>query len=40
MSLASSFLLAITPWHINLSRTASVSTLVTFFIILGCYFFH
>jgi len=39
MSLASSFLLAITPWHINLSRTASVSTLVTFFIILGCYFF-
>lgn len=31
-----SFLLAITPWHINLSRTASVSTVVTFFIILGC----
>ncbi len=37
--LLSSFFIAIAPWHINLSRTASVSTVVTFFIVLGSYFF-
>ena len=36
----SSFLLAISPWHINLSRTASVITLVVFFATAAvfCYF--
>lgn len=38
IALISSFLLAISPWHINLSRTASVSTLVLFFILLGLIF--
>lgn len=39
IALIASFLLAITPWHINLSRTASVSTVVLFFILLGLYCF-
>lgn len=39
VAVISSFFLAITPWHINLSRTASVSTLVVFFILLGILFF-
>lgn len=39
VGLVTVFLLATSPWHINLSRTASVSSVVTFFIILGCYFF-
>jgi len=39
ISLISAFFLAISPWHINLSRTASVSTLVFFFILLGLFFF-
>lgn len=39
ISLLAAFLIAVTPWHINLSRTASVSTVVTFFIIAGVYFF-
>lgn len=39
ISLIAAFLLSIAPWHINLSRTASVSTLVAFFILLGFYFF-
>lgn len=39
ISLLTAFLITITPWHINLSRTASVSTLVTFFVVLGSYFF-
>lgn len=34
-----SFILAITPWHSNLSRTATESILVTFFLLLGIYFF-
>ena len=39
VSLVAVFFLAISPWHINLSRTASVSTLVFFFILLGTFFF-
>lgn len=35
ISLLASLLLAISPWHINLSRTATENTLVVFFIILG-----
>ncbi len=31
----SAILLALSPWHINLSRAASVSTIVVFFITLG-----
>ncbi len=34
-----SFILVITPWHINLSRTATENILVTFFLLLGIYFF-
>jgi len=33
--LASAFFLAISPWHINLSRTATENTIVVFFVILG-----
>lgn len=33
------FILAISPWHINLSRTASVITPVVFLILLGIYFY-
>ena len=39
VSLIAAFFLAISPWHINLSRTASVSTLVFFFILLGTFYF-
>lgn len=35
IAILSSFLLAISPWHINLSRTSTENTLVVFFIILG-----
>lgn len=35
----SAFLLAISPWHINLSRTAAESTTVVFFIISGAILF-
>lgn len=40
IALFASFFLAITPWHINLSRTSAESTLVVFFIALGVYLFH
>jgi len=33
--LASAFFLAISPWHINLSRTATENTIVVFFVTLG-----
>lgn len=39
ISLASAISLALLPWHINLSRTASVSTVVTILILLGGIFF-
>lgn len=35
LALSSSFLLAISPWHINLSRTATENTVVVFFITFG-----
>lgn len=35
LSLLTSFLLAISPWHINLSRTATENTIVVFFLTLG-----
>lgn len=35
LSLLSSFLLAISPWHINMSRASSESLVALFFIILG-----
>lgn len=35
LGLFSAFLLAISPWHINLSRTATENTVVVFFIGLG-----
>lgn len=37
--LVTSFFLTTSPWHINLSRTASTITLVVFFITLGTYLF-
>lgn len=37
--LITSFFLAVSPWNINLSRTASTITLVVFFIALGVYLF-
>ena len=39
LPLVSSFLLAISPWHINLSRTATESVLVVFFLISGIYLY-
>ncbi len=40
LPLVSSFLLAISPWHINLSRTATESVLILFFLVLGvCLYF-
>lgn len=39
IALTSSFLLAISPWHINLSRTATENTIVVFFITLAVFFF-
>lgn len=35
LSLIASFFLAISPWHINLSRTATENTIVVFFILAG-----
>lgn len=35
LSTLSSLLLAVSPWHINLSRTATENIIVTFFIVLG-----
>lgn len=39
IALISSTLLAISPWHINLSRTAAENVLVVFFLTLGCLLF-
>lgn len=39
LSLFSSFIFAISPWHINLSRVATENVVVTFFILLGVYLF-
>ncbi len=39
LALLSAFLLAINPWHINLSRTATENTLVVFFISLGLFLY-
>ncbi len=39
VALVSSALLAISPWHINLSRTSTENVLVVFFITLGCYLY-
>ncbi|MBI2404818.1 glycosyltransferase family 39 protein, partial [Candidatus Gottesmanbacteria bacterium] len=39
LGLASAFFLAISPWHINLSRTATENTLVVFFIAAGVLLF-
>lgn len=39
VSLIASFLLAILPWHITLSRTATENTVVTFFLLLGTLLF-
>ncbi len=39
IALLSSLILAISPWHINLSRTATENTIVVFFMILGIYLY-
>lgn len=39
ISLMSAFLLCISPWHINLSRTASAIAVVVFFISLGVWLY-
>ncbi|RJQ25343.1 phospholipid carrier-dependent glycosyltransferase [Candidatus Parcubacteria bacterium] len=39
LALLASLLLAISPWHINLSRTATENTIVVFFIALGILLF-
>jgi len=39
IALLSAFFLAISPWHINLSRTATESIIVTFFIVAGLLFY-
>ena len=39
LSVISAFLLAISPWHINLSRTATENTIVVFFIALGSWLY-
>lgn len=39
LALLASFILAISPWHINLSRTATENTLVVFFISLGVFMY-
>lgn len=36
-SLFTVFLLTVSPWHINLSRTATENTIAVFFIVLGTY---
>lgn len=38
-ALLASFMLAISPWHINLSRTATENVVVTFFVVLGLLLF-
>lgn len=35
IALISSFFLAVSPWHINLSRTATENVIVLFFVVLG-----
>ena len=39
LGMLSAFLLAISSWHINLSRTATENIIVVFFITLGVYFY-
>lgn len=39
IALVSSLLVAISPWHINLSRTATENTVVVFFISIGVLFY-
>lgn len=39
LAVLSSLFLAISPWHINLSRTATENTIAVFFISLGVYLF-
>lgn len=39
IALFSSFFLSISPWHINLSRTATENTIVVFFLTLGVIFY-
>lgn len=39
LSAISAFLLTISPWHINLSRTATENTIVVFFVTLGVLFY-
>lgn len=39
LALFASFLLAVSPWHINLSRTATENTIVVFFISLGVFLY-
>jgi 4-amino-4-deoxy-L-arabinose transferase-like glycosyltransferase len=39
IALAASFFLAISPWHIQLSRAAYEANIATFFTVLGVYFF-
>lgn len=39
VALTAAFLLAISPWHVNLSRTAAESTTVAFFTLLGILLF-
>ncbi len=39
IGLLTAFLLAISPWHINLSRTATENIVVVFFISLGVFFY-
>lgn len=39
LALFSSLFLALSPWHINLSRTATENTLVVFFITLGLFLY-
>lgn len=39
LAIIGSFLLSISPWHINLSRVSTENVLVIFFIILGVYLF-
>lgn len=40
VALLSAFLLAITPWHITLSRTATENTIVCFLLLVGLLFFY
>lgn len=39
LAFLSAFFLAISPWHINLSRTATENIIVTFFIVAGLLFY-